>query len=49
MIATLYYFPTSINRKWMGYVEHMGNITSAHKVLVGKLEGKTPVERCRHK
>ena len=38
-----------ISRKigWVGHVTHMGEKRVAHKVLVGKLEGKRPLGRPR--
>jgi hypothetical protein len=30
--------------RWAGYVERMGKKTNAYRLLVGKLEGKRPLE-----
>jgi hypothetical protein len=32
---------------WGRGVTHMGEIRDEYKILVGKLEGKTPLGRCR--
>jgi hypothetical protein len=31
--------------KWVGHVAHIGEIRNAHKILVGKPEGKRPFRR----
>jgi hypothetical protein len=33
------------SRKWAGHVARMGKSRNAHRVLVGKPEGKRPLER----
>jgi hypothetical protein len=35
--------------RWAGHVAHMGEERKAYKVLVGKPEGKRPLERPRHR
>jgi hypothetical protein len=35
--------------KWEGYVAHMGEMSNAHNILVGKPEGKRPLGRSRHR
>ena len=35
--------------RWAGYVSRVGEETVAYRVLVGKLEGKRPLGRPRHK
>jgi hypothetical protein len=35
--------------RWAGHVARMGNRIGAYKVLVGKPEGKRPLERPRHR
>jgi hypothetical protein len=32
-----------------GHVPHMGDVRSAYKILVGKLEGKRPLGSCRRR
>jgi len=34
---------------WAGHVARMGAIRSAYNILVGKPEGKRPIERHRHR
>jgi len=34
--------------KWVGHVAYMGVRRGAYRVLVGKPEGKKPLERTRH-
>jgi hypothetical protein len=33
--------------RWVGHVAHMGKMRNSHRILVGKHEGKRPVERPR--
>jgi len=35
--------------RWTGHVAHMGERTGAFRVLVGKPEEKSPLERPRHR
>jgi len=35
--------------RWVGYVACMGERSGVYRVLVGKPEGKRPLERLRHK
>jgi hypothetical protein len=35
--------------KWVGHVAHMGEVRNVYRVLVGKPEGKSPLERPRHR
>ena len=35
--------------RWAGHVAHMGERTVAYRVLVGRLEGKSPLGRLRHR
>jgi hypothetical protein len=35
--------------RWAGHVAHMGERKGKHRVLVGKLEGKRPLGRWRHR
>jgi hypothetical protein len=35
--------------RWAGYVAHMGEERNVYKVLMGKPEGKRPLERPRHR
>jgi len=35
--------------KWTGHVARVGESTDAYRVLVGKLEGQTPLGRPRHR
>ena len=35
--------------RWAGHVERMGEDRGAYRVLVGKLEGKRPLGRPRHR
>jgi hypothetical protein len=35
--------------KWAGHVAHMGMGRNVYRVLVGKPEGKRPLERPRHR
>jgi len=35
--------------RWAGHVVHMGEGRGRDRVLVGKLEGKRPLERPRHR
>ena len=35
--------------RWAGHVAHMGEERGVYKVLVGKLEGKRPLGRPRHR
>jgi hypothetical protein len=34
--------------RWAGHVAHVGEGRNVHRVLVGKTEGKRPLERPRH-
>jgi hypothetical protein len=34
--------------RWAGRVAHMENTRNAYKILVGKFEGKRPLERSRY-
>jgi hypothetical protein len=34
--------------RWAGYVTHMGEERKVFRVVVGKPEGKSPLERPRH-
>jgi hypothetical protein len=40
---------TSRRIRWKGHVEYMGEERRVYKVLVGKLEGKRPLRRSRHR
>jgi hypothetical protein len=33
--------------RWAGHVAHMGHLRNAYNILVGKPEGKRPLERTR--
>jgi len=35
--------------RWAGHVAHMGEERGVYRVLVGKLEGKRPLGRPRHR
>jgi len=35
--------------RWAGHVAHMGEETGVYRVLLGKPEGKSPVERPRRR
>jgi hypothetical protein len=35
--------------KWVGHVARMGEGTNLYRVLVGKPDGKSPLERPRHR
>jgi hypothetical protein len=35
--------------RWVGHVAHMGDRRGAYRVLVGKLKGKRPPGRPRHR
>jgi hypothetical protein len=35
--------------RWAGHVAHMGATRDAYRVLVGKSEGKRPLERPKHR
>jgi hypothetical protein len=35
--------------RWVGHVAHMGEGRNVYRVLVGKPEGKSPLERPRHR
>jgi hypothetical protein len=35
--------------RWAGHVARMGEVRDVHRVLVGKLEGKRPLGRPRHR
>jgi len=35
--------------RWAGHVAHMGETRGVYRVLVGKPEGKRPLERPRHR
>jgi hypothetical protein len=35
--------------RWAGHVSRMGDRSSTYRVLMGKPEGKRPLERTRHK
>ena len=35
--------------RWAGHAAHMGEERGAYRVLVGKLEGKRPLGRPRHR
>jgi hypothetical protein len=39
----------SMNMRWAGRVVHMGEMRNAYSILVGKLEGKKPFRRHRHR
>jgi hypothetical protein len=39
----------SRRRRWAGHVPRMGEGRNVYRVLVGKPEGKTPLERPRHR
>jgi hypothetical protein len=32
----------------VGHVAYMGDMTIAHRILVGNYEGKRPLGRCKH-
>jgi hypothetical protein len=34
--------------RWVGHVAHVGDRRGAYRVLVGRLEGKRPLQRLRH-
>jgi hypothetical protein len=36
-------------RSWAGHVAHTGKIRNAHKILVGKYEGKRQLGRPKHR
>jgi hypothetical protein len=35
--------------RWTWHTAHTGEIRNAYKILIGKLEGKRPLERSRHR
>jgi hypothetical protein len=35
--------------RWLGHVARMGTIRNAYEILIGKPEGKRPLERPRHR
>jgi hypothetical protein len=35
--------------RWAGHVAHIGERRGVYRVLVGKPEGKSPLERSRHR
>jgi hypothetical protein len=35
--------------RWAGHVVHMGEVRAAYDILVGKPEGRRPLERPRHR
>jgi hypothetical protein len=35
--------------RWAGHVASMGNRRGAHRVLVGRPQGKRPIQRTRHR
>ena len=39
----------SIRMRWAGHVERMGERRGVYRVVVGKLEGKRPIGRPRHR
>ncbi|KAJ4440886.1 hypothetical protein ANN_10733 [Periplaneta americana] len=39
--------PLCLRLRWAGYVAHMGEFRNAYRVLVGRPEGKIPLERPR--
>jgi hypothetical protein len=39
----------SRRRRWAGHVARMGENMNAYRILVGKPEGKRPLERRRHR
>jgi hypothetical protein len=39
-LRSLYYSPNIIRMKWVGHVACMGAMRNAHRILVGKPEGK---------
>jgi hypothetical protein len=51
----LYSLPSTVwvvnsrRMRWAGRVAQMGDERVVHKVLVGRLEGKRPMGRCRHR
>ena len=51
----MYSSPTSVRAiksrrmRWAGHVAHMGERRGVYRVLVGKLEGKRPLGRPRHR
>jgi hypothetical protein len=51
----LYYSPSIIRvikgrwMRWAGHVAHMGEVTGAYYILVGKPEGRRPMGRPRHR
>jgi hypothetical protein len=51
VVFTKYYYSDQIRRRrWVGYVEHIGEVRNARNILVGKPEEKTshgrPRSRC---
>jgi hypothetical protein len=32
----------------VGHVAHMGEMRNAHKIMVGRSEGRRPLRRCMH-
>jgi hypothetical protein len=43
------YAPIAIVRRWAGHVARMGESRGAYRVLVGKPEGRRPLERPRRR
>jgi hypothetical protein len=39
----------SMRMRWAGHVAHMGQDRNVYRVLVGKLDGKRPLKRLRHR
>jgi len=35
--------------RWVGHVDHMGEMKNAYDILVEKCEGKRPLRRLRHR
>jgi hypothetical protein len=54
-LHNLYLSPDTIKQirsrrmRWVGHVAHMGEEREVYKVFVGKLKGKRPLERPRHR
>jgi hypothetical protein len=38
-----------MRKKWWGHVTRMGQMRNSYETLVGKLQGKSPVERTRRR
>ena len=36
-------------RRWLGHLAHMGERRGAYRALVGRPEGKRPLEKRRHR